>query len=109
MSNLPTNCLSVFDRFVGLALKGFKRNNIKDRLSIKISFMHYMKWTRVMLPVIFDEFEVAYIYISFLLLVSFSLLLSIGKTSTFVKIWGAAVQESFNLIFPFGTLPRFLG
>ena len=99
----------MFDRFVGLALKGFKKNNKKDRLSIKISFMHYMKWTRVMLPVIFDEFEVAYIYISFLLLVSFSLLLSIGKTSTLVKIWGAAVQESFNLTFPFGTLPRFLG
>ena len=25
-------------------------------MSIKISFMHFMKWTRVMLPVVFEEF-----------------------------------------------------
>ena len=27
VAKLPTNCLSVFDHFVGLALKGFKRNS----------------------------------------------------------------------------------
>ena len=30
--------------------------------SIKISFMHYMKWTRVMLPVVFKEFGMFYIF-----------------------------------------------
>ena len=30
-------------------------------MSITISFMHYMKWTRVMLPVVFEEFKVVYI------------------------------------------------
>ena len=29
----------------------------KKRMLIKISFMHYMKWTSVMLPVVFEEFE----------------------------------------------------
>ena len=35
---------------------------MKDTMSIKISFMHYMQWTRIMLPVVFEEFEVAYIF-----------------------------------------------
>ena len=26
-------------------------------MSVKISFMHYMKWIRVMLPVVFEEFK----------------------------------------------------
>ena len=33
-------------------------------MSIKISFLHYMKGTRVMLPVVFEEFEVAYIFLA---------------------------------------------
>ena len=28
--NLPTNCLSVLDRFVGLAVKGFRRNSSNE-------------------------------------------------------------------------------
>ena len=32
-------------------------------MSIKISFMHYMEWTRVMLPVVFKEFEMVYIFL----------------------------------------------
>ena len=34
-----------------------KKYSINDTISIKISFMHYMKWRRVMLPVVFEEFE----------------------------------------------------
>ena len=30
-------------------------------MSIKISFMPYMKWARIKLPVAFEEFEMAYI------------------------------------------------
>ena len=32
-------------------------------MSIKISFLHYMKWTRVMLPKVFEEFEVVCIFL----------------------------------------------
>ena len=35
-----------------------KKYNMKYTVSIKISFMHYMKWTRVMSPAIFEEFEI---------------------------------------------------
>ena len=34
-----------------------KKYSINDTISIKISFMHYMKWRRVMLPVVFEKFE----------------------------------------------------
>ena len=50
--------------------------------------MHYMKSTRVMLPVIFREFEI--IYISFATCF-FSLSFSFGKRSILAKFWGAAV------------------
>ena len=43
-----------------------------------------MKWTIVMLPVGFKEFEVGYI---FLLLFFFILSLSIGTRSILAKIW----------------------
>ena len=36
-------------------------------MSIKISFMYYMKWTRIMLPVLFGEFEVVHILCYFFL------------------------------------------
>ena len=32
---------------------------------IKISFMHYMQWTRVMLPVVFEEFEMVYMFLPY--------------------------------------------
>ena len=54
-------------------------------MSIKISFLHYMKWTRVILPAVFKEFEVVCI---FLAIFFFSLQFSIGKRSTLAKIWG---------------------
>ena len=52
-------------------------------MSIKISFLHYMRWIRVMLPDVFEEFEVVYV---FLATFCFSLSLSIGKRSTLGKI-----------------------
>ena len=45
---------------------------------MKISFTHYMKWVRVMLPVVFEEFEL--VWDSFAIFV-FSLLLLISKRS----------------------------
>ena len=50
-------------------------------MSIKISFMHYMKWTRVMLPVVFKEFEMVF-FATFV----FSPSLPIGKRSTLAKM-----------------------
>ena len=46
-----------------VTLNDFKKYIIKDTMSIKNSFMHYMKWIRVMLPVVFDEFEVTCIFL----------------------------------------------
>ena len=34
-------------------------------MSVKISFMHYMKWTRLMLPVVFKKFELVCIFLLF--------------------------------------------
>ena len=53
-------------------------------MSIKISFMIYMKWTIVMLPVVFKESELVYIFFT----TFFSLSLSIGKRSILAKTWG---------------------
>ena len=40
-----------------------KKYSIKDTIPIKTSFKNYIKKsTRVMLPVVFEEFEVAYIF-----------------------------------------------
>ena len=48
--------------------------SIKDTMSIKISFIHYMKWTRVILPAAFEEFEIVYIFLAaFFFLVSLSI------------------------------------
>ena len=59
-------------------------------MSIKISFMHYMRWIRVMLPEAFKEFQVVYV---FLATFCFSISLSIGKRSTLGKIWGVAAPS----------------
>ena len=61
-------------------LKDKQKHIIKDTVSIKISFMHYMKWIRVMLPVVFEVLH-------FFAIFSFSLSLSIGKRSALAKIW----------------------
>ena len=42
--------------------------SLKDKMSNKISCMHYMKWTRVMLPVAFEEFELFYIFFCYFFL-----------------------------------------
>ena len=58
-------------------------------MSIKTNFMHYMDyimWTRIRLPVVFQKFDMVYIFISFFLFAT----LSIGKRSTLAKIWGVA-------------------
>ena len=34
-------------------------------MSIKISFMHFMKWARLMLPVVFKEFGLVCIFLLF--------------------------------------------
>ena len=59
--------------------------SIKDTISIKTSFMHYLRWKRVMLLDVFEEFQVVYV---FLATFCFSLSLSIGKRSTLGNIWG---------------------
>ena len=51
-------------------------------MSITISFMHYMKWIRGMLRVVFEKFEVNCIFCYFFV----SLASSIGKRSTLTKI-----------------------
>ena len=43
--------------------------------------MHYVKWARVMLPVVFEEFELVCIYFA---IFCFPLSLSISKSSTLV-------------------------
>ena len=42
-----------FFKMVIVMLKDKKKNIIKDTMSVKISFMDYMKWIRVILPVVF--------------------------------------------------------
>ena len=39
-------------------VKDKKKYSVKEKVSIKIDIMHYMKWTRVILPIVFEEFEV---------------------------------------------------
>ena len=47
-----------FRKVMVIAKDKKKKNIIKDTMSITISFMHYMKWIRVMLRVVFEKFEV---------------------------------------------------
>ena len=78
----------LFFQVVIVMVKDKKRCIVKDAMSIKTSFMHYknyITWTRVKLPVVFEEFDMVYI---FWLLFSFPLLLSVDKRSTLAKIWG---------------------
>ena len=39
-----------------------KKCSVKDTMSIKVTFMHYLKKTRAMLPVAFEEFRVVYMF-----------------------------------------------
>ena len=70
-------------------IKDKKRCTIKDTMSIKISFMHYRNyftWTKVKLPVVFEEFYM--VYMVFLAPFLFSLSLSFGKSLTSARIKG---------------------
>ena len=60
--------------------KILKKYSMKDIMSIKISFMHYMKWTRVIIPAFFEEFEFFFLATFF-----FSISLSIRKRSKIYK------------------------
>ena len=72
-----------FFEVVMVMLKDKRKYIIKDTMSINISFIHYMKQITVMLPVVFEEFELV---CTFLLFFFFTLSLSIGKRSTLAKI-----------------------
>ena len=52
-----------FFEVVLVMLKDKKKYIAKDTMSVKISFMHYMKWIRVILPVVFKEFELVCIFL----------------------------------------------
>ena len=43
-------------------VKDKKKSSVKDTMSIKISFMHYLEKTRAMLPVAFEEFGMVYMF-----------------------------------------------
>ena len=62
---------------------------VKDKKDA-LCFMHYrdyITWTRVKLPIVFEEFDMVYIFCSF-----FLRSWSIGKRSIIAKIWRAAGQ-----------------
>ena len=50
----------------------------------KISFMHYIKLTRIMSPVVFEEFKLVYVFFP----IFFSISFKIGNRSTLAKILG---------------------
>ena len=107
----------MFFQVVIVMVKDKKRCIIKDTMLIKTSFMHfrnYITWTRVKLPEVFEEFDMVYI---FWLLFFFPLLLSVGKRSILIKIWGgcssqppwflrACVFSSYSNIIAFQEFPR---
>ena len=58
-------CEILFYQVAIVMVKDKNRCTIKDTMSIKISFMqyrNYITWTTVTLPVVFEEFDVAYIF-----------------------------------------------
>ena len=55
----------LFFQMVIVMVKDKKRCTIKDKMSIKISFIryrNYITWTRVKLPVVFEEFDLVYVF-----------------------------------------------
>ena len=71
---------------ITVMVKDKKMQYKKYTISIKISFMYYMKWKRVMFLVIFEEFQIVYI---FLLLFSFHLHCQLVKG----QIWERSCAE----------------
>ena len=48
--------------FLKLVMIMVKKCSVKDTLSVKISFIHYLKKIRAMLPVAFEEFGLIYMF-----------------------------------------------
>ena len=57
----------LFFEFVIVMVKD-EKYRIKDTMSIKVSLMHYMQLTRVMLPEVFEEFELIYMFLLYFFL-----------------------------------------
>ena len=58
-------CEILFYQVAIAMVKDKNRCTMKDTMSIKISFMqykNYITWTRVTLPVVFEEFDMVYIF-----------------------------------------------
>ena len=58
-------CEILFYQVAIVMVKDKNRCTMKDTMSIKISFMqykNYITWTRVTLPVVFEEFDTVYIF-----------------------------------------------
>ena len=56
---------TLFSQVVIVMVKDKKRCTIKDTMSIKVSFIHYrncITWARVKLPVVFEEFDIVYVF-----------------------------------------------
>ena len=77
----------LFFQVIIVMVKDKKRCTLKDAMSITISFMHYrnyITWTRVKLPVVFEEFDLVYVF----WFLFFSPSWSIDERSTLAKIQG---------------------
>ena len=82
-----------FSQVVIVIVKDKKRCSIKGKMSIKTSFMHYrnyITWTRVKLPVVFEEFDMVYI---FWLLFSFHYYYQLVKGQPLAKNLGGGGLE----------------
>ena len=58
-------CEILFFQVVIVMIKDKKRCTIKDTMSIKVNFILYkncITWTRVTLPVVFQEFDMVYVF-----------------------------------------------
>ena len=58
-------CEILFYQVAIVMVKDKNRCTVKDTVSIKISFMHYrsyITWAKVKLPVVFEEFDIVYIF-----------------------------------------------
>ena len=58
-------CEILFYQVAIVMVKDKNRCTMKDTMSIKISFMqykNYITWTRLTLPVVFEEFDMVYIF-----------------------------------------------
>ena len=55
----------LFFQAIIVIAKDKERCTLKDTMAIKISFMHYRNyiiWTRITLPVVFEEFDMFYVF-----------------------------------------------